>query len=56
MVSFRDQKFNLLCNDVIRDPSNAASLRMARAIWWFYFSKCIEFMDTACAGVGQTPS
>eukprot|EP00055_Hartaetosiga_balthica_P003054 m.6283 g.6283 ORF g.6283 m.6283 type:complete len:281 (+) comp2571_c0_seq1:20-862(+) len=34
------------CANLNRDPNNEHALRLARAVWWFYFSKCIEFFDT----------
>eukprot|EP00056_Hartaetosiga_gracilis_P021732 m.26088 g.26088 ORF g.26088 m.26088 type:complete len:299 (+) comp9237_c0_seq1:18-914(+) len=40
------EKLSWTCADINRDPSNTHSLRLAKAVWWFYFSKCIEFFDT----------
>eukprot|EP00051_Salpingoeca_urceolata_P015750 m.205805 g.205805 ORF g.205805 m.205805 type:complete len:258 (-) comp18491_c0_seq14:216-989(-) len=34
------------CNAVDVDPDNFQSKRLAAAVWWYYFSKCIEFLDT----------
>ncbi|CAH1786504.1 unnamed protein product [Owenia fusiformis] len=38
--------YNYLCQPVNYDPTNELELRIAKALWWYYFSKCIEFMDT----------
>ncbi|XP_025085036.1 elongation of very long chain fatty acids protein 7-like isoform X2 [Pomacea canaliculata] len=46
MSSWLVPGFNFHCAPV--DASdNPSSLRLARAVWWYYFSKVIEFADTA---------
>lgn len=35
-----------LCTPVNTDPNNKNALRLAAVIWWYYFSKMIEFIDT----------
>uniref|UniRef100_A0A1I8FE50 Elongation of very long chain fatty acids protein n=1 Tax=Macrostomum lignano TaxID=282301 RepID=A0A1I8FE50_9PLAT len=38
-------RYSYLCQhlDYSEDPYE---MRIAKALWWYYFSKCIEFMDT----------
>jgi elongation of very long chain fatty acids protein 4 len=38
-------KFNWICDDLTYSEDNN-SIRLASALWWFYFSKVIEFIDT----------
>lgn len=38
-------KYNLSCQPVDYSD-NPDELRIAHAIWWYYFSKCVEFFDT----------
>ncbi|EDQ85417.1 uncharacterized protein MONBRDRAFT_34287 [Monosiga brevicollis MX1] len=44
--SFIKENMSFKCNGVNTDPNNKNSKRIAVAIWWYYFSKCIEFLDT----------
>ncbi|PAA70330.1 hypothetical protein BOX15_Mlig021326g1 [Macrostomum lignano] len=39
------QNYSYLCQPVDYSD-NPYELRIAKALWWYYFSKCIEFMDT----------
>ncbi|XP_075682754.1 very long chain fatty acid elongase 2 [Rhinoderma darwinii] len=36
--------YNLQCQNL--DSAGAADVRVAKVLWWYYFSKAIEFMDT----------
>ncbi|XP_012590112.1 PREDICTED: elongation of very long chain fatty acids protein 2 [Condylura cristata] len=36
--------YNLQCQDLA--SAGAADVRVARVLWWYYFSKSIEFLDT----------
>lgn len=38
-----DSKYDFLCATVTNTPSE---MRLANALWWYFFSKVIEFMDT----------
>ncbi|CAO1432089.1 unnamed protein product [Diamesa tonsa] len=38
-------KYNLFCQPC-RQIWNRDELKMANGVWWYYFSKCLEFMDT----------
>eukprot|EP00730_Choanoeca_flexa_P015457 TRINITY_DN7100_c0_g2_i1.p2 TRINITY_DN7100_c0_g2~~TRINITY_DN7100_c0_g2_i1.p2 ORF type:complete len:285 (+),score=60.98 TRINITY_DN7100_c0_g2_i1:126-857(+) len=46
VAGFILDNMNFFCNQVNTDPNNKPSMRIARACWWYYFSKIIEFMDT----------
>lgn len=37
--------FDIRCQPVV-STKTPLGLRMANVVWWYYFSKCIEFMDT----------
>uniref|UniRef100_A0A1I8HNZ0 Elongation of very long chain fatty acids protein n=1 Tax=Macrostomum lignano TaxID=282301 RepID=A0A1I8HNZ0_9PLAT len=39
------RNYNYLCQH-IDYSDNPYEVRIAKALWWYYFSKCIEFMDT----------
>ncbi|MEE6464988.1 hypothetical protein FKM82_006427 [Ascaphus truei] len=36
--------YNLQCQNL--DSAGEADIRVAKVLWWYYFSKAIEFMDT----------
>ncbi|CAO1432026.1 unnamed protein product [Diamesa tonsa] len=38
-------RYNLFCQPC-RQVWNRDELNIASGVWWFYFSKCLEFMDT----------
>lgn len=42
----RKKNYNFICQLVNTDPNDEYELRIAEAIWWYYASKAIEFMDT----------
>ncbi|XP_032870843.1 elongation of very long chain fatty acids protein 2 [Amblyraja radiata] len=37
-------RYNLLCQNL--HSAGTADVRVAKVLWWYYFSKVIEFMDT----------
>jgi len=39
------RQYNFMCQLVDRS-NNEYEVRIAKAIWWYYFSKCLEFCDT----------
>ncbi|XP_076313492.1 very long chain fatty acid elongase 4-like isoform X1 [Tachypleus tridentatus] len=39
------QKYSWLCQ-LVDTSLNTHEVRIAKALWWYYFSKCIEFLDT----------
>ncbi|XP_076450144.1 very long chain fatty acid elongase 4-like [Babylonia areolata] len=43
--SWMDPGFNMNCA-LVDTSDNDTSLRFARVVWWYYFSKLIEFADT----------
>lgn len=40
--------YSLKCQPINIDPNDLNELRIANAIWWYYFSKLIELIDTVC--------
>lgn len=45
ILSVIESKYNWLC-DTLDYHDNGPGNRLAAALWWFYFSKIIEFIDT----------
>ncbi|KAI1281922.1 Elongation of very long chain fatty acids protein 4 [Halotydeus destructor] len=39
------RKYNYICQ-LVDTSDNEHEVRIAKAIWWYYFSKLLEFMDT----------
>lgn len=39
------QRTSLICAPVVQSTS-PIDMRIAAAVWWYYFSKCLEFLDT----------
>ncbi|XP_067945445.1 very long chain fatty acid elongase 4-like [Watersipora subatra] len=44
-TTFGNPDFNIWCSPVDRSD-NILAVRLAKAVWWYYFSKPIEFLDT----------
>ncbi|XP_069476815.1 very long chain fatty acid elongase 2 [Ambystoma mexicanum] len=44
ILSTYQGRYNLQCQNL--DSSGDADIRVAKVLWWYYFSKVIEFMDT----------
>ncbi|XP_043921333.1 elongation of very long chain fatty acids protein 2 isoform X2 [Protopterus annectens] len=44
ILSTWEGRYNLQCQNL--NSSGNADIRVAKVLWWYYFSKAIEFMDT----------
>ncbi|XP_069075512.1 very long chain fatty acid elongase 2 [Pleurodeles waltl] len=44
ILSTYEGRYNLQCQNL--DSAGDADVRVAKVLWWYYFSKVIEFMDT----------
>ncbi|XP_072008693.1 very long chain fatty acid elongase 2 [Engystomops pustulosus] len=44
ILSTWEGAYNLQCQNL--DSAGEADVRVAKVLWWYYFSKAIEFMDT----------
>jgi elongation of very long chain fatty acids protein 4 len=44
-VSAKEANYEMTCS-TIKYPNSAAERRLLDAIWWYFFSKSIELLDT----------
>lgn len=48
-LSIYDAGYDMICASYNRDSiKNPKELRVAKVLWWYFFSKAIELLDTVC--------
>jgi len=47
VTTFMNPDFNLFCQDIFEDDRSPLTMRLIRVHWLYFFSKLIEFCDTA---------
>ncbi|KAK6989784.1 Elongation of very long chain fatty acids protein 2 [Biomphalaria glabrata] len=49
ILSIWDAGYDLVCANYNKDSiTNPKELRVAKVLWWYFFSKAIELLDTVC--------